>query len=141
ASVSAVQRGAAFPEPEEEFDETILAFRRRTTWTLTRPLGVPIKVAGDVLIIGRRPAADPDFPDAQLVPVADETRTMSKTHARLELHGGSWLVVDLDSTNGVILVREDGSEIEATPGVPERLVERFFLGDAELTLAQDSLGS
>lgn len=145
ASVSAVQQGAAFPEPEsepeEEFDETILAFRRRATWTLTRPLGVPVKVASDVLIIGRRPSADPDFPTAQLVPVADETRTMSKTHARLELHGGSWLVVDLDSTNGVILVREDGSEVDATPGVPERLVERFFLGDAELRLAQDSLAT
>ena len=47
----------------------------------------PIAVTSDALIIGRRPSADPDFPDAQLVPISDETRTMSKTHARLELLG------------------------------------------------------
>ena len=61
---------------------------------------------------------------------------MSKTHARLELLGDEWVVVDLDSTNGVILFRDDGTETEATPGVPERIGERFLLGDAELRLAK-----
>ena len=85
---------------------------------LTPPLGAPIAVTSDALIIGRRPSADPDFPDAQLVPISDETRTMSKTHARLELLGDEWVIVDLDSTNGVVLFRDDGAETEATPGVP-----------------------
>ena len=46
------------------------------------------------------------------------------------------MIVDLDSTNGVVLFRDDGAETEATPGVPERVGERFLLGDAELRLAK-----
>lgn len=135
-SVSAQHGEPEIPDAESAFDETIIAARRRTVWMLTPPLGAPISVTSDVLILGRRPSFDPDFADAQLVPVSDETRTMSKTHARLELQGDAWVVVDLDSTNGVILLREDGSEVDATPGVPERLTERFLLGDAELRLAK-----
>ena len=75
------------------------------------------------------------------MPVSDETRTISKTHARLELHGGTWFVVDLDSTNGVVVVTEDGTEVDVAPGVREPLVERFFLGDAELRIAKNTLDS
>ena len=135
-SVSAQHGVPEIPDAGAAFDETIIVARRRPTWMLTPPLGAPIAVTSDALIIGRRPSADPDFPDAQLVPISDETRTMSKTHARLELLGDEWVVVDLDSTNGVILFRDDGTETEATPGVPERIGERFLLGDAELRLAK-----
>jgi pSer/pThr/pTyr-binding forkhead associated (FHA) protein len=69
--------------------------------------------------------------------VADDTRTVSKTHARLERQGENWMVIDLDSTNGVILVDDDGDEIDATPGVPERLTERFLLGDAPLRMLRE----
>ena len=139
-SISAQHGEPEIPDAEAAFDETILAARRRTLWMLTPPLGAPIAVTTDVLIIGRRPGFDTDFADAQLVPISDETRTMSKTHARLELQGEEWAIVDLDSTNGVILIHEDGSEVDVTPGVPERLTERFLLGDAELRLARQSDG-
>ena len=135
-SVSAQHNEAEIPDDVSAFDETIVAARRRAAWVLTPPLGAPISVTSDALIVGRRPSSDPDFPDAQLVPISDETRTMSKTHARLELQGDEWVIVDLDSTNGVIIHREDGSEAEVTPGVPERVGERFLLGDAELRLAK-----
>ena len=135
-SVSAQHTVPEIPDNEGAFDETILAVRHRPTWMLFPPLGAPVPVTSEVLIIGRRPGADADFPNAQLVPVADETRTMSKTHARLERQGDSWTIVDLYSTNGVILVAEDGSERDAVPGLPERLGERFLLGDAELRIAK-----
>lgn len=135
-SVAAQHGEPELPDAEGAFDETILTARRRTAWMLTPPLGAPLAVTSDVLIIGRRPGFDPDFADAQLVPISDETRTMSKTHARLELQGEIWMIVDLDSTNGVILVAEDGTEVDATPGVPERVTERFLLGDAELRLTR-----
>lgn len=135
-SVSARHGDPELPDADAAFDETIIAVRRRPTWMLTPPLGAPIAVASDALIIGRRPSADPDFPDAQLVPVSDETRTMSKTHARLELLDDEWVIVDLDSTNGVVLFRDDGTETEATPGVPQPVGERFLLGDAELRIAR-----
>jgi len=133
-SVSAQHVASEIPDSQAAFDETIIAARRRPAWMLTPPLGAPIAITSDALIVGRRPSADPDFPDAQLVPISDETRTMSKTHARLELLGSEWVIVDLDSTNGVILFRDDGAETEATPGVPEPVGERFLLGDAELRL-------
>lgn len=131
ASVSAQHTAPEIPD-DDAFDETFVAVRRRSSWTLIPPLGAPIPLTADVVILGRRPTADADLPDAQLVPLSDETRTVSKTHARLELGDEGWSIVDLDSTNGVILIDANGSEIEAAPGVAERLTARFLLGDAEL---------
>lgn len=133
ASVSAQHRRPEIPE-EDVFDETVIASRRRPSWSLVLPLGAPVAVTADVVIVGRRPSADLTRSGAQLVPVADDTRTVSKTHARLERNGAGWTIVDLDSTNGVILVGDDGVETELEPGVAAPLTERFLLGDAELRL-------
>lgn len=137
SSVSAQREEPELPETESAFDDTIVGKRRRTAWMLTPPLGAPIPVTSDVLIIGRRPSSDPAFPKAQLVPVADETRTMSKTHARLEMNGDGWTIVDLDSTNGVLLLRPDGSEFDLVSGRPEPVTESFLLGDAEVRLTRE----
>ncbi|MEZ5111616.1 MAG: DUF5684 domain-containing protein [Microbacteriaceae bacterium] len=136
---SAVSAQHSFDEiPDEDvFDVTVMAARRRSTWSLVPPLGEAVLVTADVVIIGRRPGFDADFASAQLVPVADETRTVSKTHARLERRGEEWVVIDLNSTNGVILIDDGGDEIDATPGVPERLTERFLLGDAPLRMRRE----
>ncbi|HET8928822.1 MAG TPA: FHA domain-containing protein [Microbacterium sp.] len=65
---------------------------------------------------------------------SDGTRTVSKSHARLEPNAVGWMIVDLDSTNGVVLVGEDGVETDLEPGVAAPLTERSLLGDAELHL-------
>ena len=82
--------------------------------------------------LGRKPAPDRTFPDAQLVSIDDGT--VSKTHARLELRDDQWYVTDLGSTNGVLFATLMGTEVEATPGVEIEAGERFFLGDAEVRL-------
>lgn len=135
ASVSAQHNQRELPVREEAFDETIIASRRRTDWMLTPPVGAAIAVTADVLILGRRPSFDPTHPEAQLVPLADDTRTVSKTHARLERRDDTWVIIDLDSTNGVILLGQNGTEVDAVPGRAEAVTERFLLGDAELTLS------
>lgn len=137
SSVSAQRRANEIPDADDLFDETVIASRKRTPWTLVPPLGAPIAITHDVVIVGRRPSVDPENPDAQRVSIADETRTMSKTHARLELRDGTWVITDLDSTNGVALIDVDGGEIEAAPGRPLPVIERFLLGDAELRLLRD----
>ncbi|WP_417563775.1 DUF5684 domain-containing protein [Microbacterium sp.] len=137
SSVSARRRANEIPDADDLFDETVIASRKRTPWTLVPPLGAPIAITHDVVIVGRRPSVDPENPDAQRVSIADETRTMSKTHARLELRDGTWVITDLDSTNGVALIDVDGGEIEAAPGRPLPVIERFLLGDAELRLLRD----
>lgn len=133
-SVSSLHDEPHVPGRADEVDDTVLAGRRRVGWSLVPPLGGEIAITSEVLIVGRRPGRDAGYAHAQLVPVPDETRTISKTHARLELHGDAWLIIDLDSTNGVVLLDATGGEHEVPAGVPTRLTERFLLGDAELRL-------
>lgn len=121
-------------DAEDPFERTMIARRRRTPWTLVTPDGTPIDIGSDVVILGRRPAPDPAYPDAQLIAIPDETRTVSKTHARLELRGDTWYVTDLGSTNGVLFATFMGTEVEAQPGQELEAGERFFLGDAEVRL-------
>lgn len=136
---SSVSARGAEPEFEAEgpIDDTAIAARRKTAWMLIPPLGAPIPVYSHVLIVGRRPNVDPAFPKAQLVPITDETRTMSKTHARLELNGDGWTIVDLDSTNGVLLLHPDGTEVDLESGRPAPATELFLLGDAEVRLTRE----
>ncbi|MFS0792831.1 DUF5684 domain-containing protein [Microbacterium sp. 1P10AE] len=139
-SVSALYTQPEFPvDPDDDIDaldRTVVTRRRRIPWALVPPNGVPIDLTSDVVILGRRPSADAAHPDAQLVPIADETRTVSKTHARLQLRGDTWYVTDLDSTNGVLFATLMGTEVEAPPGEEIEAGERFFLGDAEVRLTR-----
>ncbi len=104
--------------------------------SLVPPSGTPVDLTSAVVILGRRPGPDSAYPDAQLVPISDETRTVSKTHARLELRGDTWYVTDLHSTNGVLFATLMGTEVEAPPGEEIEAGERFFLGDAEVRLTR-----
>ena len=118
--------------PDDPLDETIITRRRRTPWSLVLPAGAAIPLTADVVLIGRRPAADREFPGAQLVSIDDGT--VSKTHARLSLRDDHWYVTDLGSTNGVLFATLMGTEVEAAPGEEVEAGERFFLGDAEVRL-------
>ncbi|GAA3025529.1 DUF5684 domain-containing protein [Microbacterium dextranolyticum] len=121
--------------PEDDIDVTVIARRRRRpTWELVPAAGAPIPLSAAVVILGRNPAGDPAFPDAQLVSVADEARTVSKTHARIELRGESWTVSDLGSTNGVLVRTLRGEEVDPGPDGRIEPGERFLLGDEEFHL-------
>jgi predicted component of type VI protein secretion system len=52
------------------------------------------------------------------VAVPDPEKSISKTHAMLELDAGDLLVHDLNSTNGVWVVPAGGEAIEVEPGEP-----------------------
>ena len=118
--------------PDDPLDETIIMRRRRTPWSLVPPSGAAIPLTADVVLVGRRPAPDGEFPGAQLVSIDDGT--VSKTHARLALRDDHWYVTDLGSTNGVLFATLMGTEVEAAPGEEVEAGERFFLGDAEIRL-------
>ena len=98
-------------------DETRIVPPRRVTpsWRLTIPgIDAPVVVEG-ALFLGRNPASTDEFPQAELLVVPDPSKSISKTHALLELDGGLW-VHDLDSTNGVWVVSPGESPSEVTPG-------------------------
>lgn len=83
-------------------------------------------------IFGRNPAPEEG---ATLVPVRDETLSLSKTHfeAAAETSGG-W-VRDRHSTNGMTIVR-DGQRIACPAGqrVPVRLGDAIEIGDRIVTI-------
>jgi pSer/pThr/pTyr-binding forkhead associated (FHA) protein len=84
-------------------------------WKLQLPDGGATVALDAAVLIGRNPAASADWPQATLLPVADLTKSVSKTHALLEIDGGVLWAHDLDSTNGVYVVLGD-DVVEAVPG-------------------------
>ena len=134
ASVSAQHAEAEIPD--DPLDQTVITRRRRTAWSLVPPAGATVPITAEVVLLGRKPAPDRAFPEAQLIPIDDGT--VSKTHARLELRDDRWYVTDLASTNGVLFATLMGTEVEAPPGVEMEAGERFFLGDAEVRLQRNA---
>lgn len=86
------------------------------------------------LILGRAPSAPADAP-AEVYRWADMSRTLSKSHVRLEWDGRQVWVIDLGSTNGTF-VRGDGSSTPLLPHqrtpVPTDVV--LEIGDRTLTV-------
>lgn len=88
--------------------------RRGTVPTLLLDSGERLTL-DTALILGRAPSAPADAP-AEVYRWADMSRTLSKSHVRLEWDGRQVWVIDLGSTNGVF-VRGDGA---ATPFLPHQ---------------------
>ncbi|WP_157962403.1 DUF5684 domain-containing protein [Homoserinimonas sp. OAct 916] len=117
-------------QPAVDHDETVIVNRQlRPQWTIETAQGQTVELTRDVVVLGRNPIADPNHPNAQLVAVRDTGKTVSKVHARIALDDGRWMITDLDSTNGVIIVDAGGIETELVPGSPFALGERFVLGE------------
>ncbi|MEO7123924.1 MAG: FHA domain-containing protein, partial [Lacisediminihabitans sp.] len=70
-------------------------------WRLVLPGGIGAKAVEASLFIGRNPARAAERPEAELLPLVDPAKSLSKTHALLEVDDGVLWVHDLDSTNGV----------------------------------------
>ena len=119
--------------PAESVEETVLA-RRRGGWLLIPDGSGPIALVSDIVVLGRRPVPDPGRPGAQVIALADPTRTVSKTHARLERRGDAWFITDLSSTNGTLLPGLLGADVELPAGEEAEVADRFLLGDATLRL-------
>lgn len=114
-----------------DLDSTVVAPRRnRPAWVLELPDGTEFSLESDV-VIGRKP--EPIEGSATL-PIPDRTRTLSKSHVRLTRDGDRWLVEDLGSTNGLVLLNEDGSESELPQGVRVEATERMLFGTLEVRL-------
>ena len=73
-------------------------------WVAVLDDGREIEISGLVLL-GRNPQARPGEEDAELIKVADETRTVSKTHLALGVDASGLYVMDRGSTNGTTLTR------------------------------------
>lgn len=70
------------------------------------------------VLIGRNPAPAAGESQAQLLPVPDPGRTISKTHLHLLTDGAGIWVTDRHSTNGSAVTTPDGMRTALQPGVP-----------------------
>lgn len=84
----------------------------RPVWRLILPGGGSVPVTRTV-VLGRNPSGTGQPADAELIALDDPTSTVSKTHAAITATGDALEVVDLHSTNGVVVA---GGRIE--PGRP-----------------------
>jgi hypothetical protein len=57
-------------------------------------------VVDRLVLLGSQPAAGPGEEDADLIKIADETRTVSKLHLAMGVDQSGLYVVDRGSTNG-----------------------------------------
>ena len=76
----------------------------------------PVSISG-ALFVGRNPAATPQLAGAGMLAISDPEKTLSKTHALLEVEGDTLFVTDLHSTNGVIILLSDDSERLVEDGI------------------------
>ena len=68
----------------------------------------------------------------------DLTRTLSKLHARLDLADDAWTITDLNSTNGVLLVEDDGAETLIEPGSTVAVTGAFVLGKVGMSIHREA---
>ena len=68
------------------------------------------------LVLGRDPASVPARPHAMPVAIVDPAKSVSKTHAIIDLEGAELSITDLHSTNGVLVVDPQGGELDLAPG-------------------------
>jgi hypothetical protein len=74
-----------------------------TGWMIILDDGRTVPLDG-AAVFGRDPAALPGENGISLLAVPDETRTVSKTHVKLEPGADAVLVTDRHSTNGVVVI-------------------------------------
>ncbi|MCL2089970.1 MAG: FHA domain-containing protein [Micrococcales bacterium] len=132
--------GPATPGPtEDDLEVTVVGdlptFR---PWTLVLSDGRTFSVESRSVVVGRRPQTGE--PGVQVLALDDSTRSLSKTHARLEMMGGAWHVTDLGSTNGVVVTAADGQETKAEPGQPVPVYGYVAFGSVEARLQPDPVG-
>ncbi|MET3953018.1 RDD family protein [Arthrobacter sp. UYEF36] len=90
------------------------------------------------VLIGRNPAGHPGEDAAQLIPVADPGRSISKTHLYLLAGNGGVWVTDRDSTNGSSVTTPDGIRTALAAGEPThvRPGSTVHFGDRSFYLGQ-----
>jgi hypothetical protein len=117
--------------PSGADDETRVVAPKAPTWRLTLPDRQVLTVES-ALFVGRNPSRTIHDADGALLAVDDQTKSVSKTHAFIEVDAAGLWVTDLDSTNGVfVALPDDDDGVQAEPGerVPVPAGSDIVLGE------------
>lgn len=127
---------AAVPADDDDLEATVVVQRSRgPRRVLALDDGRTFALSATSIVIGRNPEGEPG---EQRLAIPDKTRTLSKTHARLVVQGDEWRLTDLHSTNGVVVVADDGAETLLDPGESVTGAGRFVLGEVGMHVAVES---
>lgn len=134
AAATAPPTPLTLDDDDDETGETIVVDRRpRVRWRLEVDGDAIFPLTSETVVLGRKPATGE--PGVQDLAVPDSTRTLSKVHARLERRDGQWILTDLDSTNGVVIVNAEGGEDLLESGASAPITGRFILGKVGMSLS------
>jgi pSer/pThr/pTyr-binding forkhead associated (FHA) protein len=124
---------ASADAPDVELKEAKPAPPRAAVLTFSS--GEAATVAGSALI-GRHPTPLQDEVIDELITIDDTTRTVSKTHFRVEWHADLFWIADRDAANGIILQRHGAASITLTAWQPHELQhgDVLFIGDVTVTV-------
>jgi uncharacterized RDD family membrane protein YckC len=122
-------------------DETSVAERSPylQEWSILLDDGRRITLDG-LILLGRNPQPQAGEEDAQLIKIADETRTVSKSHLAVGLDAGGVYVVDRGSTNGSTVSTTNGMSTRCKAGEMVRVGEGAIvsIGDHWLEITRGS---
>ncbi len=108
-------------------------------WSILLDDGRRIALDG-LILLGRNPQPQAGEEDAQLIKIADETRTVSKSHLAVGLDAGGVYVVDRGSTNGSTVSTTNGMSTRCKAGEMVRVGEGAIvsIGDHWLEITRGS---
>jgi hypothetical protein len=129
ADAAQVQPVEMPPWAYDDDDATFFAKRRRARWALQVVGGEEYDLE-DVTTIGREGIR----PIPGVLPIVDDTRTVSKLHARLRRESDNWFITDLGSTNGTFVRDVAGNEFEVKAQTEAKVQGTLLLGDLELVI-------
>jgi uncharacterized RDD family membrane protein YckC len=131
ATTTARVRPVVVPGPRDE--------NAQAGWLAVLDDGREVPVDGLVLL-GRNPQPQPGEEDAQLIKIADETRTVSKSHLAIATDGDGAFVVDRGSTNGSTVTTSGGVSTRCQVGERVRVAEGSIvsIGDHWLEMRRQS---
>ena len=97
---------------------------------------IDLPIDSDVVLVGRSSAADGVFPDVDLAPY-DSGNFVSRRHAFIVRRHGSFIIEDLESTNGTSL---NGSQrlVPHAP-TPLRHGDKIMFGQTKVTFTSESV--
>jgi hypothetical protein len=98
--------------------------KSRGSWRLALPDGSGHPLAGTT-VLGRQPDVGAFAGASETLTIDDPDGLVSKSHAVLVLDSGRLSIRDLGSTNGVVVLAADGSEIEVKTDASTPLDDGF----------------
>ena len=108
-------------------------------WSILLDDGRRIALDG-LILLGRNPQPKAGEEDAQLIKIADETRTVSKSHLAVGVDAGGVYVIDRGSTNGSTVSTTNGMSARCKAGEMVRVDEGAIvsIGDHWLEITRGS---